>query len=392
MEPSPWRELLVVQVGDSIACSFAAKLMVDLGCECVLVELPAPSGRLNRQGTVDDDIDPGLSASFTYLNWSKKSVTCDYARPEGIDLLRKICASADVLIRQEFDEELEEYWEGQAHALPSSLIELKISAFGEGPYAGYRADGTAILSLMGLTYTDGDPDREPLAVRPDLCEYFVGLDAFDSILAALYPRTRTGEGCRIELSMLDSALKLDEYNLIFPQSMGLARKRYYSRGIQGVGPEVLECQDGYVVGGINRLGSDLALLIERPDLIDDPLFIDPEYRMHHWDELNRLIEDWMRTHSREEASTRAQELRIPIAPLFRVAELLENEHVRDRGSVRWVADGTGTKIPLVGPLFRLGSYVPRSEPAPRPGEHTREWFEPLIGGQVLDEARRGGIV
>ena len=84
MEPSPWRELLVVQVGDSIACSFAAKLMVDLGCECVLVELPAISGGLRSEATVDDGADLGPSAVFTYLNWSKKSVTCDYARREGL--------------------------------------------------------------------------------------------------------------------------------------------------------------------------------------------------------------------------------------------------------------------------------------------------------------------
>ena len=392
MEPSPWHELLVVQVGDSIACSFAAKLMVDLGCECVLVELPASSGGLRSQGTADDGADLGLSPVFTYLNWSKKSVTCDYARRGGLDLLHKICESADVLIRQEFDDELEDYWQEQARALPSSMIELKLSPFGDGPYSDYRADGSAILSLMGLTYTDGDPDREPLAIHPDLCEYFVGLDAFGSILAALYPRARTGEGCRIELSMLDSALKLDEYNLIFPQAMGIARKRFYSRGIRAHVPEMYECQDGYVVGGINRLGSDLALLIERPDLIDDPLFIDPEYRMQHWEELNRLLQDWMRTRTREEAVSRAQQLRIPMAPLLGIAELLENEHVRDRGAVRWLADDTGTEIPLVAPLFRLNSHCPRSEPAPPRGEHSREWLEPLLGQQALDVARRDGIV
>ena len=392
MESSPWRELLVVQVGDSIACSFAAKLMVDLGCECVLVELPTIPGGLRSQGPTDDGVDLDLSPIFTYLNWSKKSVTCDYARREGLDLLHKICESADVLIRQEFEEELEDHWREQARALPSILIELKISPFADGPYSGYRADGSAILSLMGLTYTDGDPDREPLALQPDLCEYFVGLDAFGSILAALYPRAQTGEGCRIELSMLDSALKLDEYNLIFPQAMGLARKRFYSGGIQAHVGGAYECQDGYVIGGISRVGSDLALLIERPDLIDDPLFIDPEYRMQHWEDLDRLLKDWMKTRTREEAVSRAQELRIPIAPLLGVAELLENEHVRDRDAVRWVADGTGAEIPLIAPPFRLQSYRPRPDPAPRLGEHSRGRLEPLIGQQAFDVARRNGIV
>ena len=375
MMPQPWSDLLVVQIGDSIACAFTAKLLVELGAECVLVESPSDPDPIRIEGVEDSSADAECGPLFTYLNWSKQSVTCNYSRPDDIDRLNHICSSADVVVRGNLATDIEAHWRVTEEARPDSLIELVISPFGTtGPYASYKADSAAILALCGITYTDGDPDREPLTIQPDIAEYFVGADGFASVLAALHWRQRTGEGAHIQLAMYDSTLKFEEYNLIFPQAIGIVRKRFYSRGITGNEPDLYECRDGHVIGGSSRNAQDLAVLIERPDLIDAPIFVDPEYRARHWDEREALMSTWMKSHARDEIVTRAQSLRMHAAPVLGVEELANSEHVLERAAIRRALDASGHEVALVAPPFRLGSYVPPNQPAPRRGEHTDQWL------------------
>ena len=381
--PLPWSELLVVQIGDSIASAFATKLLVDLGADCVIVESPADFDPVRAEGASDAWGDPDAGPLFTYLNWSKKSVACDYSRPDGIDLVNRICSSADVVVRHQFAGDLEEYWQDTADARPTTLIEVVLSPFGTtGPYAGYQVDSTALLALCGIPYTDGDPAREPLTIQPEMAEYFVGADATACVLAAMHWLRRTGEGMRIELAMYDSMLKFDEYNLVFPQAIGLVRKRFYSRTISAYAPDMYECRDGWLVLTATRNAQAVALLIERPELIDTPLFADPEYRSKHWGELDALMTPWMKSHDRDEIVARAQQLRISAAPVLGVDELIESDHVRERGGIRYARDSAGREVALVVAPFRLESYAPPEDPAPARGQHSEEWLRGL-------EAARG---
>ena len=114
---------------------------------------------------------------------------------------------------------------------------------------------------------------------------------------------------------------------------------------------------------------EMSLLIGRPDLLDDPLFSNRNYRTEHWRELQELITPWFLEHDRDEIVTRAQELRLMISPVMRVGELFDHPHVRAREAVRLEQDPLG-EVRLVAPPFRLASWRPRHEPAPSEGEHT----------------------
>ena len=372
----PWKDLFVVQIGDSIACAYSAKLLVELGAECVLIESPSDPDPVRTEGVEEGWSDAEAGPLFTYLNWSKQSITCDYSRPDGIDVLNGICSSADIVVRGEMPADAEAYWQATADARPKSLIELVITPFGTtGPYVGYKADSAAILALCGVTYTDGDPDREPLTIQPDIAEYFVGADGFASVLAGLHWRQQTGEGTHVELAMYDSVLKFDECNLLFPQTVGTVRKRFYSRRPDIYTPDMFECRDGYVTFVVRGNGQDTALLIERPDLIDTPLFTDPMYRLRHWDELDALMSPWLKSHDRDEIVTRAQQLRINAAPIFGVEDLTSSEHVHERAGIRLARDVWGREVALVAPPFRLASHDPPGRPAPRRGDHTHKWLQ-----------------
>ena len=361
VEAHLWPQLRVVQAGDSAACGFAAKLLVDLGADCILVEDP---GNATGSGAPE--------AERTFLHWAKRSTVRDEAADGGLELLARLCGSADILIRDGLPAPLRGRWAAMRAERAPRLIELVVTPFGEsGPYADYRGDNGAVQALAGLAYTNGDPDHEPLITQPNVAEYFAGAEGLVAIMAALTWRSDSGQGCSIDLSMLDSAVAFDEHNLILPPAFGVVRKRYYSRVIHGYPSDVFECRDGHLILLAGGRFDQLPLLMGRPDLIDEPVFLDAGHRAEHWPEIEELLVPWCRARDRDEIIERAQELRIRAAPVLGIAELVDHEHVRHRHSVRRAHDAHGEVVRPAAP-FRLRSYAPRAEPAPRRGEHTME--------------------
>jgi crotonobetainyl-CoA:carnitine CoA-transferase CaiB-like acyl-CoA transferase len=389
--PPPWEQLTVVQVGDDTAAAFAGRLFVELGCRVILVERPGE--RVEREaGSPESGADVGRSSTFTYLNWAKQGVTLDYAREEGVALLARLAKRADVLLRPPLPGAMEEHWRGLGidEAREAGLVELVISPFGEpgpdaGPYADpaapWQADAGAALALAGMPYTTGDPAKPPLLTQPEVAAHATAVEAFMSVLAALHWRMRTGRGSHIDLSMHDAAVAFDEYNLVLPATVGVVRQRFYSRIIQGYPSDIFECRNGWLVvlGSFNF--QEMSLLIGRPELLDDPLFADRNYRTAHWPELHALLAPWFIEQDRDEVVQRAQELRLMVSPVIRVGELAEHPHVRAREGVRHERDPLGD-VALLAPPFRLASWRPRHEPAPAEGEHTVQ-----ILGAVANEER-----
>ena len=389
-DPPPWEQMTVVQVGDETAAAFAGRLFVELGCRVILVERPGERSDLEA-GSPESGAGSGRSSTFTYLNWAKLGVTLDYERAEGVDLLARLASGADVLIRPPLSPAMERRWAGLGidEARERGLVELVISPFGEpgpqaGPYADpgrpWSADSGAALALSGMLYTTGDPRKPPLLTQPEVAAHATAAEAAMSVLAALHWRMRTGRGSRIDLSMHDAAVAFDEYNLVLPPTVGVVRQRFYSRIIQGYPSDIFRCRDGWLVvlGSVNF--QEMSLLIDRPDLLDDPLFSNRNYRTEHWRELQELITPWFLEHDRDEIVTRAQELRLMISPVMRVGELVDHPHVRAREAVRLEQDPLG-EVRLVAPPFRLATWRPRHEPAPREGEHTVQ----ILAGVAREE-------
>ena len=381
MQRTPiWPDLTVLQLGDRTACAFAAKLLAELGANCILVESPDPPRAADER-----------SSRFTSMHWGMRSLALDYATPGGLDRLAALAPAVDVLIREPLPAPLEEEWRAR-RGEAGRLIELVLSPFGEdGPYAGFVADSGAILALSGNTYTNGDPAREPLTTQRDVTEHFAGLEGFASILAALHRRARTDEGDRIELSLLETALAFDEYNLLLAAATEVVRRRFHSRLVFGYPSDVFPCRDGYVVimAGQPHHMEGIALLIERPDLIETPLVVDGNYRALHWRELEALLLPWLAERTRQQVVEQAQELRVPISPVLGMADLLDHPHVIHRATIRRERDAAG-EVALVAPPFRLDSHAPSQGPAPARGEHSDEVLTQLSTSRVLKKRRSGG--
>ncbi len=381
----------IVDLSQGIAGPYCTKLLADLGAEVIKVE--PPTGDVTRRlGPFPGDVpDPEKSGLFIHLNGNKKSITLDIATESGKVVLRKLLASADVLVENEMPGRMAEFglsYDDLKGELPN-LVYASITPFGQtGPYAKYEGNSLAAMALSGLMYVTGDPDKEPLCTGGEPAEYFGALHAWVAILAALEHRPTLGAGQHIDVSWLEALGSADEYNTPMYAWLGAIRKRYYSRHhIPTYPSEIFPCRDGniVVIGGATGFPLMMAVLIEQPELESHPLFTNLWLRTLQWREFEEILRPYLMEHDWMDLLTRAQELRIPFAPVMTPEMLLDSEHMRERGFFVEVDQPGVGKLRLPGMLFQMSETPLRFGPAPALGGQIAEVLE--SAGYTADDAR-----
>ena len=368
----------IVDLSQGIAGPYCTRLMADLGAEVIKVE-PTGGDYTRRLGPFPGDVpDPDKSGLFIHLNGNKKSVTLDVGTDSGKSILRKLLVNADALVESETPGKMAELglsYDDLKTDFPN-LVYCSVTPFGQtGPYAKYKGNSLAVLALSGLMYVTGDPDKEPLATGGEAADYIGALHAWVALLAALEHRSKTGKGQHVDVSCLDAFGSADEYNTTMYAYLGAIRRRFYSRHCIPTFPsEIYRCRDGHIVviGGATGFPLMMAILIERPDLEDDPLFRNLWLRTLEWQKFDEIIKPYLAEQDWEDLLTRAQELRVPFAAVLAPRTLLENAHLKERGFfVNVEQPGVGT-LPNAGVAFRMSETPLECGPAPALGAQSAE--------------------
>ncbi len=370
--------LRAVDLSQGIAGPYCAKLLADCGAEVIKVE--PPQGDYSRRlGPFPEDIPhPDKSGLFVHLNGNKKSVTLNVDTATGRAVLRRLLARADVLVESEPAGRLESLglgYDDVKEEMPD-LVYCSVTPFGQtGPYSGFRGNSLACMALSGLMYVTGDPDKEPLSTGGEPAEYFAGITAWVAALAALEHRERGGGGQHVDVSMLEALGAADEYNTAMYTSFGAIRRRYFSRHLFAYPSDIFPCRDGHivVVGGAHGFPLGMAVLLEQPELESNPLFVNFWMRSIQWRQFEETLRPYLLEHDWRDLMTRAQELRMPFAPVMTPQLLLESEHLKERGLFQEIDQPGMGRIPAASPPFRM-SETPLREAAPAPGlgQHTHD--------------------
>ncbi|MHC4479794.1 MAG: CaiB/BaiF CoA transferase family protein, partial [Planctomycetota bacterium] len=328
---------------------------------------------------------------FIHLNGNKKSVTLDIGTESGRTVLRKLLAKADILVENEPPGHLASMglgYDDLKGELPD-LICCSVTPFGQtGPYSAFRGNSLTCMALSGLMYVTGDPDKEPLCTGGEPAEYFAGVTAWVAVLAAVEHRLSNGGGQHVDVSMLEALGAADEYNTALYSFMGAVRKRFYSRHQAPIYPmEIYPCRNGHivVVGGSTGFPLGIAVLLEQPELEQNPLFQNPWMRLIQWRQFEEILRPYLLEHDCEELLTRAQELRIPFAAVLDPRTLLENEHLKERGFFREVEQPEVGPVRMAGAPFKMSETPLRHGPAPTLGQHTHDVLVEL--GYEPEDAR-----
>jgi crotonobetainyl-CoA:carnitine CoA-transferase CaiB-like acyl-CoA transferase len=368
----------VIDLSQGIAGPYCTKLLADLGADVIKVE-PPEGDYVRRLGPFPDDVphdDKG--GLFLQLNTNKKSVTLDLETPSGRVVLRKLLANADVLAESEAPGVMatrELGYERLKDGFPQ-LVYCSVTPFGQtGPYASFKGNSLAAMALSGLMYITGDPDKEPLCTGGEPAEYFGALHAWVAILAALEHRAQTGAGQHIDVSMLEALGCADEYNTTMYAYLGAIRKRFYSRpAIPTYPSEIFPCRDGniVVIGGATGFPLMMAILVEQPELENNPLFQNLWLRFMQWEKFEEILRPYLAEHDWDDLLTRAQELRIPFAAVLDAKRLLENAHLRERGFFAEVEHPELGGVPVAAYPFKMSETPLRAGRSPLLGEHSHD--------------------
>jgi crotonobetainyl-CoA:carnitine CoA-transferase CaiB-like acyl-CoA transferase len=207
---APLHGLRVLELARILAGPWAGQLLADLGGDVVKVERPGSGDDTRGWGPPFIKAAAGghLSAAYFHAcNRGKRSVTADFETAEGQETIRRLAAHADILIENFKVGGLRKFGLDQdsLRALNPRLIYCSISGFGQnGPYASRAGYDFIIQGMGGIMDLTGAPDGEPQKVGVAYADIFTGLYATVAIQAALRRRDQTGEGCHIDMALLDT--------------------------------------------------------------------------------------------------------------------------------------------------------------------------------------------
>ena len=369
--------LRVLDCSEGIAGPYCTKLLADYGAEVVKIERPELGDRARALGPFPDDLpDAERSGLFLHLNTGKKSVTLDIATVSGQVILKKLLPRADVLVDSAAPGVMASYgldYDALKEDFPE-LICASVTPFGQtGPWRDYRGDALTAWAAGGLMYVTGDPEREPLNNGVEVAEYFAAENLLIGIMAALAYRDAGGGGQRVETSLMEAIAANDEYGAMLYAFQGAIRRRWYSRHPFRYPSDIMPCKDGYVAVLYGRLGlQELAVLVERPDLMDDPLFTDAAERYRRWRDFEEVLRPWLMSHTAAEIVRAAQDLRQPFALVPTVADLLTDPHLTARDYFVAVDHPKAGSLRHPGPPWRMSETPWQTGPAPLLGEHNQE--------------------
>ena len=375
----PLDGLRVLDLTRVLAGPYCAMMLGDMGAEVLKIEEP----------THGDDTRAwaphrhGWSTFFLGLNRSKKSVALDLKSAAGADALRRLIATADVLIENFRPGSLAKLgfsYEAVSEANPR-LVYCSVTGYGQaGPKKDLPGYDAVIQAESGLMDVTGQRDGPPTRVGVAITDYLAGLYAMNGILLALRDRDRTGRGQHVDIALMDamtSALALPA-GIYF--NTGEAPGREGNQHHTLTPYETIEVADGLVVvaAGNERLWRQFCSAIEAGDLVNHPHYATNTDRMAHREQLVAELTPRLAKYTRNALIELLRAHKVPCAQVRTIGEALEDPHLRERGMVLDVPhEDLGAMRCLGNPirLSRTPAVIHRRPPAL--GEHNDEILEAL---------------
>jgi crotonobetainyl-CoA:carnitine CoA-transferase CaiB-like acyl-CoA transferase len=374
--------LVVLDFTRVLAGPYCTRLLADLGARVIKVERPGDGDEMRRGPIQLEEGREDQSTYFVRCNAGKESVALDLGHPEARPIVRDLARVADVAVENFVPgvaARLGCDYETLAAARPD-LVYCSISGYGQtGPWRHRPAFAHLIHAASGMMRLEQGPDPAPRPANLQAADVLSGTHAFGAILAALWRRGQTGEGARLDVSMLETLIAADD--VTFGSVLNGGEEHPAPRPgmlVEEIGGRHLALQ----TAGAGQIWTRLTTLMEQPGLTTDPRFATPQARRLHWNELRDVVSAWLkRFASVEEAVEVLTAARVPCAPVLSATEVTALPHLEARRFFPAVPHPERGAVRITGTPFQLdGRPLGPAGPAPyRVGEHTRAVLEGLLG-------------
>jgi CoA:oxalate CoA-transferase len=348
----PLSGVTIIDLTRVLAGPYCTMVLADLGARVIKVEVP-------RRGDDARNVGPfinGKSAYFMSINRGKESIALDLKEADDRDIFERLLARADVLIenfRAGTMEKLGYGWETLRGSHPR-LIYAATSGFGtSGPYSDRPAYDIVVQAMGGVMSLTGQPGDPPTRVGTSIGDITAGLFTAIGVNAALYHRTRTGEGIMIDVAMLDCQVAILENAIARYTATDQIPGPIGSRHPSITPFEAFATADGHLViaAGNNPQFARLCQIVANPALAANPRFATNALRTEHNAELKRELEACLRTRPTAAWLAALEADSIPCGPIQNVAQVLADPQIAARNMVVTADD------PEIGPLRMAGNPI-----------------------------------
>lgn len=362
----------VVDFGKYIAGPLCAGMLADLGADVVRVE--KPGGGDDRY--VAPATDSGEGSLFLYANRGKRSLTLDTGKPEGLAVLHRLIAQADIVIANLSPSALAHFGLDYAsvRALREDIILVTSSAFpSDTPMKdalGFDSIGQVVSGGVFLT---GEPGR-PYKSATAYVDFGTAVSSAYAAMAALFNRERTGKGMHVESSLVGTALNVMA-PILMEHAYGKApRSPTGNRSPIGGPSDIVKAKDGWFVVSVlgDKLFSRWAKFVGRPELAQDPRFANDALRGLNGAELSQVMTEWAMEKTTDECIRDLAHIGLPAGPVLSPDEIMAGAMGLRDSFFRDGAFGSESVLQMPTPIRFSGASTRKNIDAPALGQHSRE--------------------
>ena len=370
MSDLPLSRIRVLDLSRVRAGPTCVKFFGDFGADVIKIERPDGEG--------DPMGDNRYSSDYVNAQRNKRGITLDLKRPEGVAVLKRLVAGADVVVenfRPDVKHRLGIDYESLAAVNPR-LVYTSISAFGEtGPYCNRPGFDLIAQGMGGLMWLTGYPDSGPLRVGISPADLCAGIFAAMGTMIALLEREQSGKGQWVQTNLLASQIMMLDYQAMswlvdkrIPQQRGNDHPQIVPTG-------VYRSSDGYFT--LSTVGNDsyhrLCKAIGAHDLESDPRFLTAELREQNRDAMNAAIEGATVKKTSAEWVEILNAAGVPAGPIYKLDEMFADPQVKETGIAQPLDHPKLGKIEILGTPIGLSRTPAQFRRAPPElGEHTDE--------------------
>jgi crotonobetainyl-CoA:carnitine CoA-transferase CaiB-like acyl-CoA transferase len=375
--------LRVIDAGTMVAGPFSGTLLADYGADVIKIEKPEQGDPMREWSPMKD----GKSLWWKVTARNKRLVTLNLANPRGRELFLQLVSEADAVVENYRPGTFARWGLGYTElaAVNPRIVLVHVSGYGQtGPYSKRPGYGTVAEGISGIPSFTGFPDKPPTLSAIPLADCLAAVFATMGLLAAIYERdvAGTGVGQEIDVSLYEPMFRLAESQVIGYDQLGLVKQRRGNRFEEDSPRNAYETADQEwiaISASSDRTFGRLAVAIGRPELAEDPRFINNASRIANDTELDEIVAEWIRARPAREVLQAFDDADVIAGRIYTVEDIFEDAHYKARSDIVEVPDSDfgSVKMPAVVPKFSRTDHGVRW-PGGRLGEHNREIFTDLL--------------
>jgi crotonobetainyl-CoA:carnitine CoA-transferase CaiB-like acyl-CoA transferase len=350
--------LRVLDVSTVLAGPLCCQFLGDMGAEVVKIEHPTRGDSMRGHGHAKD----GIPLWWKMVSRNKRALGLYLGDPDGAALFLRLARTADVVVENFRPGTLERWGLGYdvLSAENPGLVLVRISGFGQtGPYAHRAGFGTLAESMSGFAAVTGEPDGPPTLPPFGLADSIAGITAAFATATALYHRdARGGRGQVVDLSILEPIVTVMGPQPIVYDQLGMVPARTGNRSENNAPRNTYRTKDGKWVAistSANNIAARVMRLVGHPEVVDEPWFANGKTRAENGDLLDGYVSAWIAQRTRDDVMAAFEAADAAIAPVYDVADLMDDPQVRALGMIASVPDDDFGTVKMQNIPFRMSA-------------------------------------